>query len=158
MRFQPATAQSFISPAAFKTRRSEWNKYLGLSCFLAGHFDRLDNDFTNLLSNARSDRLSLRRGVGSVLDEFGVLLDKNDIPEDDSVPSSTGLFLIVFNNLHCCLSFCTTSCFFAFLGTALPFYLNSLTHFSSIEQDVPLFPLKVSHLRHSSSGRCSVIC
>lgn len=105
MRLQPATAQFSISPAALESLRSEHDRYLGLLCSSVGQFDRLRNDFTNLLAIARDSRWTRCRSFGLVLDELRTLLDNDDVFEDFLVPPLNELLPIVFDKLCFCCHF-----------------------------------------------------
>lgn len=88
MRHQHATTQSSISLTAFESLRGKRDLYLRLLCFEVGQFNRLEDDFTSLLDNARISRSALCRGVGPLLNKFRVFVHKNDIHEDVPVTLS----------------------------------------------------------------------
>lgn len=62
--------QTFLSPAAPNSLRSEGEHCLGLLRFLAGQIDCLHGDFSTLVTQAQDSRSSLRRGAGLLFAEF----------------------------------------------------------------------------------------
>lgn len=86
---QLSIAQSSISPMAFESLRSERDQHLGLLHFSVFEFDRLDNDFSTLLTQVQDSRTTLRRNVGPLLEKFRVLAEEEYVLEIAIVPSST---------------------------------------------------------------------
>lgn len=89
MRLQQVTVQSPISSVALKLLPTEHDQYLGHHRSLIGEFEPSNNDFTNVLANARDSRLALCCGVDLLFDESLVPVDEEDISENAPVPPST---------------------------------------------------------------------
>lgn len=118
---------------AFGSLRCKRNQYLGLLCSFAGQFDRLNNDFTILVTQARDNRSNLRRGAVPLLEEFPVPADDDDVLKGAPVPAPTDEFLVIYGKLRfgCCYVACHSS-LFSFAGVcsfvpilSLTFYLLS---------------------------------
>lgn len=159
MCLQHASAQSSISLAAIGSFCSERDRCMGLLCSLICLLDRPNSYFSNLLANARDSLSTFCCGASPPLDEFRVFVDEDDDFKNALVPFSADQFFVIFNKLCVCLSFCRTSSFFVLLNRALPCNIYPLADFSSIEQGVPPFSLKMPHLQDSlSSGYCITSC
>lgn len=70
LRSELSTAPSTASSAVLTKVRAEHDRYLRLLRSLVSQFDRIEEDYGNLMVSVRDSRSSLRRGIGPLLDEF----------------------------------------------------------------------------------------
>lgn len=89
MRLQLSNAQSSVSLAASTLFCNERDRYFGLPHSLVGQNDRLNRDFTTLLTRARDSCSSLCGGVGSLRKKFRASEEGDDGSEDTPAPPST---------------------------------------------------------------------
>lgn len=94
-RLKLASARSSVSSAASELLCSECDQYSDLLRSLVSQFDRINNDFTTLATQAQDSRSTLRLGVGSLDEEISVPADGNDVLEYAFIPPPTDLFLLV---------------------------------------------------------------
>lgn len=94
--------QTSISFATLASLQSERDCNLGLPRSLFRQIDRLDTDFTTLVTSAQDSFSTLLCGVEPPFDAFYVLVDEDDIPEDASVPLSADPFLVAFYKYRSC--------------------------------------------------------
>lgn len=77
MRLDFAAAQSSSSPAAFQSSNGMQDQHLCLPRSLDYQYDHLHSSVTNLLVSSPDSRSTLFCGAGTLLREFGALLDTN---------------------------------------------------------------------------------
>lgn len=87
LRFELSSAQSSASPAALSKVCAERDRYFVLLHSSFSQLDCFDEDYGNLLTSARDNRSSLRRGIGPLLDEFRFSPEPAD--EDPSSPRTS---------------------------------------------------------------------